>query len=141
VLKYVIRAGLVTKMKPKRKPLTTQQFEMLSQVQGWEIFEIPKESWKSIPGLTRQEDTIAIMGSADVYNEKLLNKIHSIAGFDQLVFENRPHPGEPEGNAYHYVIQQTTRSDYPYILHGPFTSETRVGHWFNSDDIDKYSKE
>ena len=128
-------------MKPKHKLLTSQQFENISGVQGWKVFEIPKESWGTILGLSRLEDTIAVMGSVDIYNPSLLNHIQSVAGFDQLVHETNPHPSEPEGNAYHYVIQQTTRSDYPYILHGPFRSETKVDHWFNIDDVDRYSKE
>lgn len=127
-------------MKPKRKHLTAEQYENLISSQGWEEFEIPKEKWDTISNLTRKEDTIAMMGSADINNPKLLNRIYAIAGIDQLVHEIHPKVGEPEGNAYHFVIQLTSHSNFPYILHGPFRSETKIGHHFDISDLDKYSK-
>ena len=125
-------------MKPKRRPLTAKQFERISRFQGWKVYEIPKRAWSAIPGLTRLDDTIAVMGSADCNNPKLLNGVQTIAGFDQLVHESNPKPGEPEGNAYHFVVQQIDHSQYPYLLRGPFQSETRVEHWFEAEDINTY---
>ena len=125
-------------MKPKHTPLTTQQFERLSRIQGWKVYEIPEVDWTAIPGLSRREDTIAVMGSADFNDPKLLNEIRAVAGFDQLVHESSPKPGEPEGNAYHFVIQQINHPNYPYLLHGPFKAETRVNHWFEEEDLDEY---
>lgn len=55
--------------------------------------------------------------------------------------ETNPKKGEPEGNAYHYVVQQTSDSDFPYILYSPFSTEARVGHWFTADDLDEYLKD
>jgi hypothetical protein len=78
------------------------------------------------------------MGSGDMSGPRLLNGIHAIAGFDHLVFERRPRPGEPAGNAYHWVIQAITDRRFPFLLHGPFKSETRVPHWFDSDDLALY---
>jgi hypothetical protein len=72
-------------MKPKRKLLDTEQFESLSKIQGWKAFEIPRNQWESIIGLHRLNETIAVMGSADFNDLKLLNRINAIAGFDQLV--------------------------------------------------------
>jgi hypothetical protein len=69
-------------MKAKRKLLTEKQFNNLSILQDWQLFEIPKEQWKSIQNLPRLEDTIAIMGSVNIYNPRLLNNIQSVAGFD-----------------------------------------------------------
>jgi hypothetical protein len=81
------------------------------------------------------------MGSANEFNPKLLNMINGIAGFDQLVHETNPHAGEPEGNAYHYLIQQTNRTDYPYIIHGPYRSEARIKHHFSFDELENYREE
>lgn len=132
---------LYREMKAKRKLLTEQQFGVLSKVQGWKVFEVPREQWGSIPGVSRLEDTIAIMGSANIYDRKLLNQIQSVAGFDQLVHETNPHNGEPEGNAYHYVVQQISNSNYPFILHGPYRTDANINHWFQADDLDEYLKD
>ncbi len=125
-------------MRPKKKALTAAQYSRIERLQGWKVFGIPRVDWNAIPGLTRLEDTIAIMGSADYNDPRLLNSIQAVAGFDQLVYESNPKPGEPSGNAYHFVVQRSNRQDYPYILHGPFKSETRVKHWFDADDLEVY---
>ena len=118
--------------------LTEAQFAELSLIDGWSIQEIARQHWPSIPGLPRLQDTVAIMGSAAMSDPRLLNGIEAVAGLDQLVWEANPKPGEPEGNAYHFVVQVVNRSDFPYVLHGPFRSETKTGHWFTADDLDVY---
>ena len=57
-----------------------------------------------------------------------------------LVHEINPQidKNEPEGNAYHYVVQKIKDNRYPYILHGPFTSETKVKHWFDAEELSTY---
>ncbi|SRR6266567_3523115 len=86
------------------------------------------------------KDATKRMGSANPNDPRLLNNRQCVAGFDQLVFESHRKPGEPEGNAYHYVIQESGRSDYPYILNGPFYSEARVPHYFEPHHIDVYDE-
>ena len=125
-------------MKPRRIPLTAAQYQELCQIEGWQLFEIERERWHTIPGLSRLDDTFAIMGSADSNDPRLLNEINAVAGFDQLVWEANPKPGEPEGNAYHHVMQFVNHPDYPCVLHGPFSSETSLRHWFEADDLDIY---
>ncbi len=79
------------------------------------------------------------MASGSSTDPTLMNIINNVvAGVDVLTHESRPKPGEPEGNAYHYVFQYTGKSDYPYTMYGPYKSETIVPHWFNADDLDKY---
>ena len=129
-------------MEPKKIPLTQQQFEKLSNDSEWNLFDMPPKSWKSIPDMPRFEDTFAVMGSADLYNPRLFNMIkRCVAGFDQLVYETKPKPGEPEGNAYHFVVQESGRKDFPYILHGPFITETQVKHHFRVNDIEIYDSD
>lgn len=128
-------------MKPKHRPLTAEQFDRLNGVQGWKLFEVPKEDWGAFPTLTRIEDTAHIYGSADIYDPQVLNDIRVIAGFDQLVIERNFQPNEPEGNAYHYVVQQTNHPAFPYLLHGPYTTETRVSHWHPIDQQDSYTSD
>ena len=122
-------------MRIKHIPLTAVQFEQLNRVQGWEVYEIPRIDW---PNLPRLKDSIALMGSADINDPKLLNDIQAVAGLDQLVYESNPKPGEQEGNAYHFVVEQTNDPRCPYLLHGPFKSGTKVKHWFEVQDLDKY---
>jgi len=128
-------------MSVKRTPLTQEQFERLNTTANWDICEVPREHWDKIPSIQRLRDTVAIKGSADITAPQILNGIHSIAGFDVLTYEKNPMEGEPEGNAYHYVIQQINDPRYPYLMHGPFKSETIVPHWFDAEDLDRYWKD
>lgn len=130
-------------MTPKRKPITQEQFGQLATIDGWNTNEVPRKNWEKIPGLLRREDTLAIMVSGTYSDPRILNEINAIAGFDVLVHESSPktHKGEPEGNAYHYVIQKINDYRYPYLMHGPFKSETRVKHWYKADDLDLYWKD
>jgi hypothetical protein len=36
------------------------------------------------------------------------------------------------------VIQQISDPRYPFLLHGPFKSETIVEHWFDAPQLDRY---
>jgi hypothetical protein len=126
----------------KRIPLTTEDAQPLTRDRDWKLFEIPRQDWDLIPGLQRREDTFACMGSASPNDFRLLNMIQRcVAGFDQLVHETNPKPGEPPGNAYHYVVQESGRQDYPYILHGPFCTETRIPHHFEPADLNAYDED
>jgi hypothetical protein len=125
-------------MAMKRLPLTQEQFDQLPVADHWQIDEVPRELWDRIPGLQRLQDTFAIMGSGSVSDPGLLNGIMSIAGIDVLVNEPNPMAGEPPGNAYHYVFQKTNHAGFPYIMHGPYISETVVPHWFDAPDLERY---
>ena len=128
-------------MTTKRTPMTEEQFALLGKLEGWGIDEVPKENWNLIPGLERKQDTFAVMASGCFQDPKILNDINSVVGFDALAHEPNPKPNEPEGNAYHYVVQKISHPQYPYLLHGPFRSETLVKHWFESEQLDNYWKE
>jgi hypothetical protein len=127
-------------MSVKRTPLTREQFVRLNRAPNWDIREVPPEHWDKIPGVQRLRDTVAIMGSVGITDPQTLNGIHSIAGLDVLTYERNPIEGEPEGNAYHYVIQQINDPRYPYLMHGPFKCETIVSHWFDAEQLDLYWK-
>src|SRR5260370_381018 len=118
-------------MAVKRTPLTQEQFDRLG-LAGWTIDDVPREHWDKIPGLQRLQDTFAVMASGCVANPGVRTGINAVAGFDVLAHEPRPMVKEPPGNAYHYVIQKTSDTRFPYILHGPFRSETIVDHWFDA---------
>lgn len=130
-------------MKTKRVPITKDQYDKFITTVGWNIDEVQKDNWDKIPGLVRQEDTFAIMSSGTISDPRVLNEIHAVAGFDVLVHEKNPmvHKNEPEGNSYHYVFQSISDDRYPYLMYGPFKSETRVDHWFEADDLDSYWQE
>jgi hypothetical protein len=125
-------------MAVKRTPLTQEQFDRLQLVGGWTIDEIPREHWDKIPGLQRLQDTFAVMSSGCVIAPGVLNGINAVAGLDVLVQEPRPMAKEPPGNAYHYVVQRTSDTRFPFIMHGPFKSETLVEHWFDAPQLDRY---
>lgn len=124
-------------MAPKLFYLNENQGKSLIRAANDDIFEVPISLWEQFQPF-RIEDTIAVMGSANFHDGKVLNGIQAVAGYDQLVVERNPKPGELLGNAYHWVLQQTTNNQYPYLLHGPYTKETRVPHHFDAPDIDEY---
>lgn len=123
----------------KRYPLTAEQFEVL-RGEGWEIRELPRSEWDRIPNLSRRDDLVAVFYSGCMNQGKLLNGIQAVAGFDAVVQETKPKPGEPELNIYHGVIQQldTTRNAVPFLLHAPFTEETLFGHWGGYGTLQEY---
>jgi hypothetical protein len=124
----------------KRTPITEEQFKLIHTTVDWNIDEVPQENWEKILGLQRLDATFAIMASGTISDPRTLNNIEAIAGMDVLVGEENPkiEKGEGEGNAYHYVFQKTNDVRYPYIMHGPFKSETRIDHWFDADDLNAY---
>lgn len=124
----------------KKYPLTERQFDDLKHLEEWTIEEIPRSAWEQIPGLPRKEDTIAVMGSGNV-PPGTLNGISAVVGLDVLAHETRPKPGEKAGNAYHMVIQKINDERYPYLMHGPFRSETLVLHHFEAEDLNVYFKD
>jgi len=124
-------------MTVKRVPLSEEQFGLLAAV-GWAIDDVPREHWDKIPGLQRLQDTFAVMASGSTANPQVLNGINAVAGIDLLAHESRPMAGEPPGNAYHYVVQKLTDPRYPYLLNGPFRSETIVDHWFDAPQLNRY---
>ncbi len=125
-------------MARKRTPLTSEQFSKLKLTGGWNIDDVPRERWNDIPGLQRLDDTVAVMASGCVDDPKILNGILANAGLDILVSEANPKPHEPEGNAYHYVIQEVKHPEFPYVLHGPYRSQTMVNHWFDVEQVETY---
>jgi len=86
----------------------------------------------------RPLDTVAVMASGCENTPRYINGILAIAGADVLVLERNPRTGEPEGNAYHYVFQESGHSQYPYVMHGFFRAETRIPHWFAAEDLSVY---
>ena len=127
-------------MSTKRIPLTKEQFDQLELIPGWTLSDVPPEHWDKIPGLQRRDEIVAVFASGCCTESRILNGIDAVAGFDLLAHESRPQKNEPEGNAYHYVLQESQREDVPYILHGPFPCETRVTHWYEAGDLDIYWK-
>jgi len=126
-------------IKPTR--LTQKQFELLNTTDDWDLCDVPPKHWGNIPGIQRRRDTFAIKGSANITDPQVLNGINSIAGLDVLTCEKNPKEGEPEGNAYHYVIQQINDPCYLYLMHGPFKSGMFVEHWFKTEQLDRYWKD
>jgi len=116
--------------------LTFDQVNLLIRNGNWFINDIPVEDWDRLPDWMNGDDTLGILTSGELSDPRLLNGIQAIGGVDFLRHESRPKEGEPEGNAYHFVIKQ--ESDAKFYLCGPFTKETLVRHWFKSDDLNKY---
>ena len=130
-------------MSLKHINITQAQFASFFKLDEWHVYDIPKEYWGKIPGIQRLNDTFAIMGSAAIYSPQTQNSINDIiAGIDVLTLEKNPKTNKNElpGNAYHYIFQSINDSDFPYIMHGPYTEDKlmKIPHWFNAEDLDEY---
>jgi hypothetical protein len=132
--------------KPNRKPLDKDTgkriLKMFESVPEWFPTEAPLET-SSILGLVRPHDTISIWISGSSSKPQLALSIDNvIAGIDVLTHEQKPDlvKNEPPGNAYHYVLQKINDKRFPYVLYGPYESETTIPHWFDVDDLNIYLK-
>ena len=114
--------------------MTEEQFQLLNITDNWNVDEVPEAHWNKIPGLQRLHDTFSIMASGCATPDILNGQLAS-AGLDVLCVETDPKKGEPDGNAYHYVVQEC--EDGKYLI-GPCRAETVVPHWFDADDLDGY---
>lgn len=102
----------------------------------WALIEAPEEIYDL--GLVRRKESLSVMISGSSDNPVMANNLKKIIiGMDVLAVETRPNikRNEPSGNAYHYIIQQTNRAKFPYILYGPYNEGTIVPHWFEDSDL------
>ena len=121
-----------------RIPLKQEQFDVFGRLEDWAVKEIPKERWTDIPGAVRPKDLIAVMISGSLNAPQISHGLKAVVGIDFLAYESNPMTGEPEGNAYHMVIFKVNRTDFPYVLAGPFKDGTTVAHWFQCSDLNSY---
>jgi hypothetical protein len=124
-----------------RTPLTEDQFEKMRISTDWSIDEVPPDVWDNIPKLPRRDNLLCVMASGTITDSRILNGIYAIGGMDVLAIEDNRQPNEPEGNSYHLVFAKINDPRYPYLMIGPFKSETRVPHWYNADDLSVYWSE
>ncbi|PJB29754.1 hypothetical protein CO110_04080 [Candidatus Desantisbacteria bacterium CG_4_9_14_3_um_filter_40_11] len=132
--------------KPNKKPLDKQTgkriLRLFESFPEWFPAEAPLET-TSILGLVRPQDTISIWISGSSSNPQLAFCVENvIAGIDVLTHEQNPNSAknEPSGNAYHYILQEITDNNFPYVLYGPYKSGTMIPHWFNVNDLNVYLK-
>lgn len=123
-------------------PITQEQLDRIYSSSGWQIEEIGLEELKVIPKIVRPEDLLGAFVSGSLEQPKKLNAHNSIAAFEVLVFERNPRSEWNEGpvNAYHYVIRRSGHTDFPYILSGPYTADTIIGHHPKELNLDVYKQ-
>lgn len=104
---------------------------------------MPLEVLKVIPKIVRPNDLLGAYVSGCRDQTKMLNRYPSVAAFEVLVFETNPRPEWNEGsvNAYHYIIYKSGRTDFPYILCGPFNDDTIIGHHPSDLNLEVYNKQ
>ena len=117
-----------------RHELTKDQYDILIGSGDWDINEVPIDEWSNLPAWMTK-DCLAINASGSMNNAKMMHGLKVIGGIDWLRAENNPKSGEPDGNAYHFVITASGQHNYSY---GPFQSGTLVPHWFTEEDLNNY---
>lgn len=125
-----------------RTPLTQAEFDKISLAKGWEIKEVDLQTIHATEGIARKKDVIGAFSSGDANAAKKLNNHDAIFGMDVIVHEQNPMREKNEGdvNVYHYVVKRTTRTDYPYLMFGPYAGDTLMGHWPTGLDVEVYFK-
>jgi hypothetical protein len=124
----------------KKYEITYIQYESILKLENWKFYDVPQECWNNFKGVERLNDTFAIIGSADVNDPKIIHELSNIiSGFDVLTLETNPKPQEPEGNAYHYIIQKIEDPYHQFFLYGPYFEGMATNHWFTSKDLEAYN--
>lgn len=129
-------------MKPNHIPITQVQFDRIVSSEKWSIEEMSLDVIAVIPKIVRPDDILGGFISGSLDQPKKLNQYPSVAAFEILVFEKNPKPEWNEGsvNAYHYVIRKSGNSAYPYILSGPYTGDTIIGHHPSGLNLEVYEQ-
>ena len=122
--------------------LTKDQFEKLIAYDGWDIIhDVPQNQWHLMPIPFSLPDTIAVVTSGILSGNNLV-AMHGIegivGGIDWLRFEpeEKRYPGEPAGNAYHFVITENRKGDYSF--YGPYINCLPISHHFGDNDLPEY---
>ena len=129
-------------MNPNHIPITQNQLDRIYSSSGWGITEISLEELKVIPRIVWPDDHLGAFASGCLEQTKKLNGYNSIAAFEVLVHEKNPKPewNEWNVNAYHYIIRESGHSDYLYILSGPYTRDTIIGHHPSNLNLEVYEQ-
>jgi len=122
------------KYRAERHRITKDQLELLTGDGKWQINDIPRSEWIGLPEWM-SKGCVGVMASGSMDQSRISHGLEAIGGIDWLRSETQPREGEPEGNAYHYVITEVKGH---YYLHGPFLDGTLVPHWFTSNDLENY---
>lgn len=127
-------------MSTKHTLLTQAQFDALNISNDWQIAELDMATLKMTPGIQRKKDAIGSYISGSLTQPKPLNESTAVVGFDVLAHEPNPktHRGEGSLNVYHYIIKRTGRTDFPFILSGPYPEEALLTHWPKELDLTPY---
>ncbi|HUW71178.1 MAG TPA: hypothetical protein VMX33_13190 [bacterium] len=125
-----------------RRSITKEQFENLVSFGGWEqIHDVPRDQWPLLPAPFFHPDTVAVVTSGILSGDNSIS-MHGIdnivGGIDWLRFEpeEKRYPGETAGNAYHFVI--TESSDNGHFLYGPYITCLPIPHHFDNSDLPAY---
>src|SRR5262245_9368695 len=90
----------------------------LVQQGNWRINEIDLPTESGIRNEFGIDSSVCVLGSG-VLTPPLSRKAEEvIAGIDWVRVEDKPKPGEPDFNVYHFVITTKTKEGYPVFYVG-----------------------
>ncbi|MFA5234054.1 MAG: hypothetical protein WC390_06595 [Sulfurimonas sp.] len=121
-------------------------FGILSKLNNWVVYEIPRDYWYLIPEVHRRDDAIAIFASGCFERPQRLNGFLANIGIDTVAYEANPFPNtkEEEINVYHTVITRLPKvmpDGSAYWLDGPYCNQALQPHWPSAKNaLDFYSK-
>ena len=127
-------------MKKKYALLTQEDFDKLLKSDKWKIEEVDLATVKLTPLVERKHQLLGAFTSGDSTITRPLNGQPAVLGMDVFVHEENPwrNQGEGDVNVYHYVVARTGRLDFPYLIRGPYRTETLVAHWPSGLPLEPY---
>lgn len=120
--------------------LTQAEFDALNISTNWSIEELDMATLKMTPGVQRKHDALGGYISGNLNQPKTLNGASAVFAFDVLAHEPRPKVNRGEGhlNVYHYIISRTGKTDFPFMLSGPFYEGALLDHRPKELDLTPY---
>jgi len=116
--------------------LSDEQFETVVGPGDWEIHEIRPEFAAKIRSNFGSETSLCVFASGVEPPDCYDRAGNEIAGIDWVRHENKPKPGEPELNLYHFAIGAKQKNGYPVYYTG--RGKTIAPHWSILDDLNVY---
>lgn len=126
-------------MTPPRRPnfyVSQDGYYYLVGEGGWKTREVPLERWSDVAAWLTATTAIAVFASGSGGQDersRTSEGINAGAGIDVLRHEQRPLPGEPELNVYHYVVgpkeTDPNTDSIRYPVYGPYRDGNRTEHW------------
>jgi hypothetical protein len=125
---------------PSREPnfyITEANYYQLTGPGFWKLNDVSPMRWEQCGGHFSHPETYALLASGSLPQPLVMHGIPVVGGVDWIRLESNRSPGEPDINAYHYVIGMPDHHGYP--VYGPYRNGCRIEHHPSGNNIEPYT--